>query len=85
MVLSMRKSTDLSMGLIINGIAANPIPVTVHFRILGGKAVVFLKTKLDSLHSLLMVNPGIATDANPCHINVSPTACTILRRTSGLD
>ena len=69
----MSQSTDLSMGCIMKGMQPSPTAVTVHLRATGGSLVVFSNTLLLIQHILLIVNPGIATDANPCQTRVSVT------------
>ena len=53
--------------------------VVVHFLIGPGQAVERFKTNPLKAQILLMVKPGITTDASPCQIKVSNTAIFILR------
>jgi hypothetical protein len=62
------------MGLTINGIDASPIAVVVHFLIGRLNPLLLLNRKKENLQSLLIVKPGIATEANVCQINVSAAA-----------
>lgn len=76
---SSAKSTKLSIGLIINGIADKPIAVTNHLRAFFGSALDFFNPKLQKAHNLFIVNPGIITDASSCQTNVSVVVKTTLR------
>jgi len=75
------------MGWIMKGIADNPIIVTVHLRAgVGNEVTVRRRIPFDIQHSRLMVKPGIATEAKPCHSTVSKTArLTRFRRSDSLD
>lgn len=53
------------------GIAANPAKLTIALRVLPGNFVRFFISLLVIAHKRFIVYPGIATDANNCHINVS--------------
>lgn len=59
------------MGCIIRGIDARPITVEIHGLLNRGLVALLRCMKITSAHSLLIVKPGIITDANPCHISVS--------------
>jgi hypothetical protein len=59
----------------MNGIAESPMAVTVHLRAGAGKDVkVRRRMPFEIQHSRLIVKPGMATDAKPCHRTVSITA-----------
>jgi len=62
----------------MNGIDPSPIAVVVHFRTGKLKALFFARRNIDNAHNRLIVNPGIATEAKVCHINVSAAAITFL-------
>lgn len=63
-------STRVSIGWIINGIDAKPIAVVIHGLRKNGLADLFC-AKRTTAQSLLIVKPGIITDANPCQSKVS--------------
>lgn len=68
------------MGLIITGIIAKPINVVIHVCVcIGIDFANRLRINLDDTHILLIVNPGIITDASPCQIPAS-TVVSIVRR-----
>ena len=62
------------MGLIISGMHDNPIVVTTTFLRGRLRPDVRARKKWDSAQILLIVKPGIATEARPCHTRVSATA-----------
>lgn len=68
---SIASSTAVSIGRIINGIAANPMHVGSHLPAIPGTLA-----RLDrcpAAHVILLITkPGIITDANICQINTSP-------------
>ena len=68
-VLNASKETHLSIGFMINGMTPRPMAVVVHFLTGPGSLVARSSVKRESLHILLIVNPGMITDANPCHRN----------------
>ena len=65
-----------SMGCMITGMDTRPTPVASHRRNcwLSTRVACLFSRNLLAAHSLLMVSPGITTDARPCHSNVSNTA-----------
>lgn len=60
----------------ISGIDPKPTPVTIHFLTcsLNNLLTYLFSANLDTAQSLLIVSPGITTDASPCHSKVSITA-----------
>jgi hypothetical protein len=59
----------------MNGIAESPMAVTVHLRAgVGNDVNVRRRMPFETQQSRLIVKPGIATDAKPCHRTVSITA-----------
>ena len=85
-VLSSNQSTKWSIGLMMKGIDPRPIRVTVHFLVMRGIAEVLLNMRLLRKQILLIVYPGMATEAKPCQISVSKTALKIfVWRTESLD
>ena len=65
------------MGLNMNGIQARPMAVVMYFRVLGGKEEARFSVYNDSAHILLMVKPGITTEAKLCHKRVSTAVINI--------
>lgn len=64
-------STAVSIGRIINGIAANPMHVGSHLPAIPG--ILARLDRCPAAHVMrLITNPGIMTDANICHTNTSP-------------
>lgn len=60
------------MGLMIIGIIAKPMNVVIHVWVCTGIDLATLfKINLDDTQILLIVKPGIMTDASPCHIPAS--------------
>jgi len=59
------------MGFTIKGILHNPIAVVHHLLACGLNLLLFLKINKDIAQILLIVNPGMATDANVCQQSVS--------------
>ena len=65
----------LSIGCIISGIAPSPTAVVIQDCAPGGtREANFLSKMLITKHILLIVKPGIATDANPCQMTASMNA-----------
>ena len=63
-----RQSPYLSIGFIINGILARPMAVvTLFLVVVVSVGAIFNNDILDRRHILLIVKPGIMTDANACH------------------
>lgn len=72
--------THLSIGLIIKGIALSPTIVVIHIWALGGTPLAYLlRVNLDAAQILLIVNPGMITEANPCQMAASTMISTALR------
>ena len=72
--------THLSIGLIIKGIALSPTIVVIHIWALGGTPLAYLlRVNLDAAQILLIVNPGMITEANPCQMAASTMVSTALR------
>ena len=67
-------STNRSIEFIISGIVINPIPITVQDLATGEINFFLSSIHLDVAHTLLIVRPGIMTEAKPCHSRVSNTA-----------
>ena len=67
----------LSIGSIMKGMDPRPTAVMTHFRRAGliTRAIGWLtRSTRVSAQMRLMVKPGMATDASPCHSRVSTTA-----------
>ena len=66
----------------MNGMDDNPIPVVIHLRT-ACDGILFLQyllsTKSEPAHNLLMVKPGMATEAKVCHKSVSAAVMTSVR------
>lgn len=72
--------THLSIGLIIKGIALSPTIVVIHIWAFGGTPLAYLlRVNLDAAQILLIVNPGMITEANPCQMAASTMVSTALR------
>ena len=72
-------SPYLSIGFIINGILANPTTVVNLFLVINGTAGAnFDNEMLDRRQILLIVKPGMITDANACHNAASMNTSTDL-------
>ena len=57
------------------GIAPRPVAVVIHDRVPGGTCDANLLSKIPiTKHILLIVKPGMATDAKPCQIRASMKA-----------
>lgn len=64
-----------SIGLMINGIALNPMHVGAHFR--AKLLTLEFCINFPAVHVIrLITRPGIITDANICHRNTSPAVFT---------
>ena len=67
----------LSIGLIMTGIALSPISVVNHIWARGGIVLATLfSVNLDAAQILLIVKPGIITDARPCQMAASTAVST---------
>ena len=66
--------TNWSIGLMIKGIENNPIPMTVQDLVVGETYLFLPRSHFAAAHILLIVSPGIITEANPCHRKVSNIA-----------
>ena len=62
-----------SMGLMMKGIAASPVASMTHLRVWAGSDVDRWRSRPVAQQILLIVKPGTATDATPCHTRVSTT------------
>ena len=67
------QSVAWSMGLMMKGMAASPVASMTHLRVWAGRAVDRCRTWPVNQQMRLMVKPGTATDARPCHTRVSTT------------
>lgn len=62
----------------MNGIAPKPTPVVIHFLVARATwGIDFPRTNRDPAQILLIVNPGIRTEAKACQISVSKAAVAI--------
>ena len=67
----------LSIGLMITGIALSPTNVVTHICAPGGMVLAnFFSVNLDIAQILLIVKPGIITDARPCQMAASTAVST---------
>ena len=78
-VLSIQKWTPESIGWTINGITPSPTAVVIHFLVFKGTfGATFARENKLAAHILLIVNPGIITDAKACQTSVSKAAIPTL-------
>jgi len=78
-----RPETHLSIGLIITGIALSPMTVVTHNCAPRGIVRTYLfSVNLDTAQILLIVKPGITTEARPCQMAASTavSAAFLFRR-----
>lgn len=66
------------MGWTIKGMHPKPIAVVVHFLTGRLSFVLFWSKYIDRAQTLLIVYPGMATEASVCHVMVSAAAMTFL-------
>ena len=68
--------TYLSIGLTIRGMENRPAAITLRDLDWGVMTFVRSNSHLVEAHILLIVSPGMATDARPCHKRVSTIEIT---------
>lgn len=65
------------MGLIIRGMDARPIKGIILCLAFDDTRSVDFNTYLDSVHKRFIVKPGTITEANNCHVKVSPAVIRV--------